>query len=164
LIRVDTKRDTGSAVGVTTTDAVRGGATGAAAAVEDTGVAERATGVAAAECMVDAKDGSRAATKRGPSRRLSRAVESKAGALTVAGVGLVFADVKPSPGREVAPPRCRRWVPGVSGVAGVLAGPVDEVEVNEVRAAVVAADADEPVIVLVCGPPELLPGAFCGPR
>jgi hypothetical protein len=114
--------------------------------------------------MVDAKDGTRAATKRGPSRRLSRAVESKAGALTVAGVRLVFADVKPGSGREVAPPLCRRWVPGVSGVAGVLAGPVDEVEVDGVRAAVVAADADEPVLVLVCGPPELLPGAFCGPR
>jgi hypothetical protein len=139
LIRVDTKRDTGSAVGVT--DAGRGGTTGAAAAVEDTGVAVRATGVAAAECMVDAKDGTRAATKRGPSRRLSLAVESKAGALTVAGAELVFADVKP-------PPLCRRWVPGVSAVAGLLAGPVDKIE----------------VVVLVRGRPELPPGAFCGPR
>jgi hypothetical protein len=108
LIRVDTTRDTGSAVGVTTTDARRGCTTGALAAVEDTGVAERATGVAAAECAVDAKDGTRAATTPAASRRLTRAVESKAGALTLARVGLVFAGVKPDPGREVAPPLCRR--------------------------------------------------------
>jgi hypothetical protein len=136
--------------------------------VKETGVAEIATGVAAADSMVDAKDGTRAATTRAASRPLSRAVESEAGALTAAGVGLVFADVKPGPGREVAPPLCRRWVPAVSGVAGVLAGPVEEVEVDGARAAVVAADADEPVVVLVCGPPELLtatpPGTFCGPR
>jgi hypothetical protein len=91
-------------------------------------------------------------------------VESPAGALTAAGFGLVFADVKAGPGREVAPPLRRSWVPGVSGVAGVLAGPLEEVEGDGVRAAVVAADANEPVVVLVCGPPELFaatpPGAF----
>ena len=73
------------------------------------------------------------------SRLLSRAVGSAAAALSTAGFGLVFSDVEPDPGREVAPPRCRASVPGVSGVAP--ARPVEEVEVDGVVvAAVVAAD------------------------
>ena len=163
-------RDTGSAgVGVMTMDAGGGGAIAGVAAVEETGDAVgAATGVAAADCVVDAKDDTPAATRRVKSRLLSRTVGSAAGPLTPAGFGLVFAGVEPDPGREVAPPRCRASVPRVSSVARVPDRPVEEVEVDGVRAAVVNADPDEPVVVLVCGPPERLiavsPGGFSGRR
>src|SRR5258708_66634 len=68
LMRVDTMRDTGS------------------------------TGVAAADCVVDANDDTPAATGRVKSRLLSRTVGSAAGALTTAGFGLAFAGVEPDPG------------------------------------------------------------------
>jgi hypothetical protein len=64
------------------------------------------------------------------------------------------------PSREVAAPFCRASAPGAPSVAVVLAGPVEGVEVGGVRAAVVAVDPDEPVVVLVCGPPAATsPGA-----
>ena len=95
LIRVDTRRDTGSAgVEVTTTDAGRGGAIAAAAAVEGISAAViAATGVDAADGVVDANDDTLAATTRVASRLVSGAVASVAGALSAAGAGLVFADV-----------------------------------------------------------------------
>ena len=118
-----------------TMDAGRGGAIAGAAAVEGTGADVRA------------------ATGRVKSRLLSRTVGSAAAALTTAGFGPVLAGVEPDPGREVAPPRFRASVPGVSGVARMPDRP---------------ADPDEPVVVLVCGPPELLtpvsPGGFSGRR
>jgi hypothetical protein len=77
-------------------------------------------------------------------RRLGRAVAS-AGALTASGFGLVFIDVLPDVGREDTRPLRRASVPGAFSVAGVIDG---------VRA-VVAVDVDEPVVVLVCRPPEL---------
>jgi hypothetical protein len=40
--------------------------------------------------------------------------------------------------------------------------PVEEVEVDGLRAAVVDADPDEPVVVLSCGPPELLVAVSLG--
>ena len=56
----------------------------------------------------------------------------------------------------------------MSDAARVPDRPVESVEVDEARAAVVSADPDVPVIVLVCGPPELLiavsPGGFSGRR
>jgi hypothetical protein len=52
--------------------------------------------------------------------------------------GLVFVDVLP-----------RASVPGTSSFEGVVAAPVDDVEVDGV-VSVVASDADEPVVVLVC--------------
>ena len=170
LNRVDTKRDTGSAgVGVMTMDAGDGGAIAGAAAVEDIGAAVRAaTGVALADGVVDANDDTPATTRRVKSRLLSRAVGSAAAALSTAGFGPVFTGVAPDPGWEVAPPRSRASVLGVSDVARVPARLFEEVEVDGVRAAVVAADPDEPVVVLVCGPPELLtavsPGGFSGRR
>ena len=50
---------------------------------------------------------------------------------------------------------------GVSGVAAVLVGAVEDVEVGSVSAGVVAAAADETVKELVCGPPlaTTTPGA-----
>jgi hypothetical protein len=153
LIRVDTMRDTGSAgVGAMTTDAGVGG--GSAAAVEETGAAVRAAGVAAADCVVDANDDAPASTTRLKSRLLSRTVGSAAAALTTAGLALVVTGVEPDPGR--ASPRWRGSVPDVSGVARVPARPVEEVEVDGVRTAVVNANPDESAVVLVCGPPELL--------
>jgi hypothetical protein len=141
LIKVDTIRDAGSAgVGATTMDASVGGSIAGAAAV----IAGAAVG---------------SATGRVKSRLLSRTVGSAAAALTTAGLGLVFAGVELDPGRDVAPPRWRGTVPGVSGVARVPARPVEEVEVDEVRAG---------VVVLACGPPGLLiavsPGGFSGRR
>ena len=137
-------------INVAAMDAGRAGAIAGAAAVEGIGAAVRA------------------ATGRVKSGLLSRAVRLAAAALTTAGFGPVFAGVEPDPGREVAPPRCRASVPGVSGVARVPARPFEEVEVDGVRAAVVAADPDEPVVVLVCGPPKLItavsPGGFSGRR
>ena len=84
-----------------------------------------------------------AATRRVKSRLLSRTVGSAAAASTTAGFGLVFADVEPDPGREVAPPRCRASVPGFPVSRACPTRP---------------ADPDEPVVVLVvdrrnCSPP-----------
>jgi hypothetical protein len=62
--------------------------------VEDIGAAALAApGVAAADGVVDADDGTPSATTRVASRLLASAVGSVAGALTPAGVGLVFAGV-----------------------------------------------------------------------
>jgi hypothetical protein len=128
-----------------------------AAAVEETGAAVgAAAGVAAANCVVDANDDTPASATRLKSRLLSRTVGSAATALTTAGFALVVADVSPNPGREVAPPLCRASVLDVSDVARVPARPVEEVEVDGVRAAVVNADSDESAVVLFCGPPALL--------
>jgi hypothetical protein len=122
------------------------------AALEDVGAAvTAATGVAAADGVVDANDGRSAGTTRTASRRLGRAVASMVGMLTASGFRLVFIDVLPDAGREVTRPLRRASVRGASSVAGVVAAPVDEVEVDGVRA-VVALDADEPVVVPVCGP------------
>jgi hypothetical protein len=72
----------------------RGGAIAAAAAVEGIGAPViAATGVDAADGVVDANDDTLAATTRVASRLVSGAVASAAGALTAAGAGLVFADV-----------------------------------------------------------------------
>ena len=65
---------------------------------------------------------------------------------------------------ESRPAKSTTWpnfvAPGAPSVAVVLAGPVEGVEVGGVRAAVVAVDPDEPVVVLVCGPPAATsPGA-----
>lgn len=82
----------------------------------------------------------------------------------------------------MARPLCRASELGVSGVAGVFAGPVKEVGVGGVRAAGVAAEPDEPVAVAggaapagmvpavddFRAPPELRttisPGRFSGRR
>jgi hypothetical protein len=76
-------------------------------------------------------------------------------ALTTAGFGPVFAGAKPDSRRETAPPRCRAPVPGVSSIASLPGRPVEAVE-------------DEPVVVLICVPPELLaadsPDGFNGRR
>ena len=105
---------------------------------------------AAADGVIDATDGT-PATRRVEFRLLSRAVA--AAAVTTAGFELGFAGAEPDPGREEATPRCRAAVPEVSGVARMPARP---------------ADPDEPLVVLDCGPPELLtavsPGGFSGRR
>ena len=143
LIRVVTMRDTGSAgVGVMTVDAGGGGAIAGAAADE-------ATGAAAGDAVLRRPD------------RCRRTVGSAAAALTTAGFGLVFAAVGPDAEAGGSPTTFPRVpVPRVPAV--------ESVEVDEVRAAVVSADPDEPVVVLVCGPPELLiavsPGGFSGRR
>jgi hypothetical protein len=166
LIRVDTTRDTWAAgVGVMTLDAGGSGATAGGAAVEATGAAVcAATWVAAADGVVDANDDTPAATRRVKSRLLWRTVGS-AGALTASGFGLVLIDVLPDDEREVTRPLRRATLPSASSVAGMAVSPVNEVEFDGVRA-VVAADADEPVVVLVCGPPDLFtaPGGFSGRR
>jgi hypothetical protein len=59
----------------------------------------------------------------------------------------------PDRGLESAPTVCGVSLLGASGVAAVLAGAVEDVEVGSVSAGVVAAAADETVEELVCGPP-----------
>ena len=156
---MDTTRDTGATwVGAMTMDADGSGAIAGGAAVEATGAAVRAaTGVAAADGVVDANDDTPVATRRVKCRLLSCTVGSAAGALTASGFGLVLIDVLPDGGREVTRPLRRATVPSASSVAGMAVSPVNEGELDGVRA-VVAADADEPVVVLVCGPPDLFSG------
>jgi hypothetical protein len=69
--------------------------------------------------------------------------------------------VVPDRGLESAPTGCGVSLLGASGVAAVLAGAVEDVEVGSVSAGVVAAAADETVEELVCGPPvaTTTPGA-----
>lgn len=61
--------------------------------------------------------------------------------------------VVPDGALEAAPSVCGVSLLGTSGVAAVLAGTVEDVEVGSVSADVVAADFDETVDELVCGPP-----------
>ena len=72
-----------------------------------------------------------------------------------------IAEVVPDRGLESAPTVCGVSLPGASGVAAVLAGAGEGVEVGSVSAGVVAAAADETVEELVCGPPvaTTTPGA-----
>jgi hypothetical protein len=145
-IKVATRRDSGSAgVALMTVDAGEG-ASAAAAAFEDVCgavIAATAAGVAIADGMVDANDGTPSATTRMESRRLlSDVVGPAAVALVDARLGLVFTDKLPNPGRDVGLSRA----PGVSDVAEVLAGAVEAGEVDD-------ADGDESVVVLVCGLP-----------
>jgi hypothetical protein len=146
LITLDTRCDNGSAgVGVMTVEAGVGAPTDRAA-LEDVGAA-----VIATDGVAGANDGRPAGTTRTASRRRGRAEASVVGALTANGFGLDFIEVSPDAGREVREPLRRASVRGASSFAGVVAAPFDEVEVDGVRA-VVAADADEPVVVLVCAP------------
>ena len=72
-----------------------------------------------------------------------------------------IAVVVPDRGLESAPTVCSVSLLGASGVAAVLVGAVEDVEVGSVSAGVVAAAADETVEELVCGPPlaTTTPGA-----
>jgi hypothetical protein len=116
------------------------GAVTAGAALDDVGAAvPAATRVVATDGVVDANDGRPAAV---------------AGALTARGCGLVFIDVLPDAVSEVTRALRRASVPGASDVLPVVADPVDGVEVDGATS-VVASDADEPVVVLVCRPPDL---------
>jgi hypothetical protein len=117
--------------------------------------------------VVKADGRATSATTRVASRLLAGAVVSAAGAVAAAAGWVVFVTgeptagaavlgclrpitaVVPDRGLESAPPVCGVSLLGASGVAAVLAGAVEDVEVGSVSADVVAADSDE----LVCGPP-----------
>jgi hypothetical protein len=95
---------------------------------------------------------------------------SASGALPAAGIGVVFADVSPDPGRDVLPPLRRALVPGV---AIMLVPPVEGVEIcgATVRGPPTGTLKGTPSVAAVkdvTAPPELLtaisPGGFCESR
>jgi hypothetical protein len=112
-------------------------------------------------------------------RVASRLIAGAAGAVAAVAGWVVFANweptagaavlgclrpitaVVPDRGLESAPTVCGVSLVGASGVAALLAGAVEDVEVGSVSADVVAADSDETVEELVCRPPvaTTTPGA-----
>jgi len=129
--------------------------------------------------VVKADGRATSATTLVASRLLAGAVVSAAGAVPAAAGWVVFDNgeptagaavlsclrpmtaVVPDRGLESAPTVCGVSLLGASGVATLLAGAVEDVEVGSVSADVVAADSDETVEELVCRPPvaTTTPGA-----
>jgi hypothetical protein len=163
----------------------------AASAVKDIAAGAGTVAVDRSGGAVKANGRATSATTWAASRLLAGAVVSVAGAVAAAGGRLVLANGEPSAGADVR--GCLRPIAvvvsdrgldsvptvsgvsllGASGVAAVLAGAVEDVEVGSVSAGVVAAAADETVEELVCVPPVGAPpelpgaiwrGAFRGPR